>query len=53
MMFTAPAAPSTAIWLDGQAKFMSAPMDLEPITMYAPPKALRRMMVTSGTCALA
>ena len=53
MMFTAPAAPSTAIWEEGHAKFRSAPMALEPITMYAPPNALRNTTVTIGTCALA
>ena len=52
-MFTAPVAPSTAICELGHAKFMSAPIALDPITMYAPPNALRSTTVTIGTCAFA
>src|SRR5690606_8820623 len=36
-MFTASWAPITAIWALGQARLMSAPRSLEPMTMYAPP----------------
>src|SRR5699024_4844000 len=52
-MFTAPCEPITAIWAVGQARLMSAPSSLEPITMYAPPYALRVMTVISGTVASA
>src|SRR5699024_6053977 len=52
-MFTAPCEPITAICAVGQARLMSAPSSLEPITMYAPPYALRVMTVISGTVASA
>ena len=48
-MFTAPCAPITAISALGQAKLMSLPRYLDPITMNAPPYALRVISVTSGT----
>ncbi|MNW54082.1 hypothetical protein D3C74_316690 [compost metagenome] len=52
-MLTAPPAPMTAIWAVGHARLTSAPSCLEPMTMYAPPYALRVMSVTSGTVASA
>src|SRR5665648_948665 len=52
-MFTAPPAPITAICAVGHARLTSAPSCLEPITMYAPPYALRVITVTSGTVASA
>ena len=36
-MLAAPWAPMTAIWAVGQARLMSAPRCLDPITSYAPP----------------
>lgn len=52
-MFTAPWAPITPICALGQARLRSAPSFLEPITMYAPPKALRVITVSFGTVASA
>lgn len=51
MTLAAPSAPMTAISLVGQAKDRSAPIDLESITMYAPPYALRSTIEIRGTVA--
>jgi hypothetical protein len=51
MMFTAPAGPMTAISADGHAYAMSAPIDLEFMTTYAPPYPLRVITCTRGTVA--
>ena len=51
MMFTAPSGPITATSAVGQAKLKSASMCLDAITSYAPPYALRVMIVILGTVA--
>ena len=43
----------TAISADGHAKLISLPKYFEPITIKAPPYALRVIKVTSGTDASA
>ena len=48
-IFTAPCAPITAISALGHAKLISLPRYLDPITINAPPYALRVIKVTSGT----
>src|SRR5579864_1216345 len=51
MMFTAPGAAITAISADGHAYAMSAPIDFEFMTTYAPPYPLRVMIWMRGTVA--